>query len=209
MSCYRSICSGRLNVPPLQPTPFSNQHQLSLTIWAGLPVGGFLHQFETRLNSSWRSAQFIKWYAVLINVVEACFAINELTERKRNGTSGTGNAMGGGRLRSISRNMHFIIEMVMLQTNGLAIYGLLKPNTVLLVPYIVLHVVTLLLELNYFITRTALGWTWNRQPTSSANSTSSWKPKRGTTSLSMLVFVAFNLLIMIGAKFAATFHPAS
>nr|XP_029732246.1 uncharacterized protein LOC109425894 [Aedes albopictus] len=218
MSCYRSICSARLNVPPMQPTPFANQHQLSLTTWAGLPVGGFLHQFETRLNSSWRSAQFIKWYAVLINVVEACFAIHELTERKRIDSAargGNGAAMGaGGRFRNISRNMHFMMEMIMVQTNGLAIYGLLKPNTMLLLPYIVLHVVTLLLELNYFITRTALGWTWNRQPsaahsTSSSSSSQSWKPKCGTTSLSMLVFVAFNLLIMIGAKFATTVRPDS
>lgn len=75
-SCYRSVCSSRpsrQNVPPLQQLqgPSSNQHQLTLTAWAGLQNGGFLHQFETRLNSSWRAAQFIKWYAVLINVVEA------------------------------------------------------------------------------------------------------------------------------------------
>ncbi|XP_062559609.1 uncharacterized protein LOC134224289 [Armigeres subalbatus] len=191
MSCYRSICSGRLpKQQQQQRIPFSNQHQLSLTTWVGLPVGGFLHQFETRLNSSWRTALFIKWYAVLINVVEACFALHEMTERKRTGTGGNISSAGGGRFRCISRNMHFVTEMVMLQSNGMAIYGLLKPNTLLLVPYIVLHVITLVLELNYFITRTALGWTWDRPPTSgtSAHSMpSSWKPKRGTTSLSMLV----------------------
>ncbi|XP_065090947.1 uncharacterized protein LOC135711897 [Ochlerotatus camptorhynchus] len=217
-SCYRSVCSGRQNVPPLQQLqrPSSNEHQLTLTAWAGFENGGFLHQFETRLNSSWRTAQFIKWYAVLINVVEACFAIHEMMERKRNKDIGNG-AGGGGLFGFVGRNMHLMMEMVMLQSNGLAIYGLWKPNSSLLLPYIVLHIVTLLLELNYFITRTALGWTWNRQKQSTVASsgpsprpsTSAWTPEHGTTSLSMLVFVAFNLLIMIGAKFATTLDAAS
>ncbi|EDS28836.1 conserved hypothetical protein [Culex quinquefasciatus] len=78
--CFRSwSCSAsRQNV--LKPL---DQHQLTQTAAAAGSVGvtggpppppghfTFRRQFEARLNNSWRTALFIKWYAVLINVVEA------------------------------------------------------------------------------------------------------------------------------------------
>ncbi|EDS26416.1 conserved hypothetical protein [Culex quinquefasciatus] len=155
-SCFRSwSCSAsRRNV--LKPL---DQHQLTLTAAATGSVGvtggppppppghfTFRRQFEARLNNSWRTALFIKWYAVLINVVEAQY-------------------------------------------------------TTLLLPYYVLHVATLVLELNYVVIRVATAVSW----TGSGGKSGNHRRRTSTVrTLATLAYITFNLLIMIGAEFGTT-----
>ncbi|XP_039434033.1 uncharacterized protein LOC120416364 isoform X1 [Culex pipiens pallens] len=206
-SCFRSwSCSAsRRNV--LKPL---DQHQLTLTAAAGSvgvtggpppPPGHFTfrRQFETRLNNSWRTALFIKWYAVLINVVEAqCFAIYEIGKQKRHRRR---PAEGRFPDSAVRRNLHLAMATLMLLSSGAAIVGLLAQNTTLLLPYYFLHVATLVLELNYVVIRVATAVSWTGGGGKSGNH------RRHTSTvrtLATLAYITFNLLIMIGAEFGTT-----
>ncbi|XP_058832640.1 uncharacterized protein LOC131690713 [Topomyia yanbarensis] len=193
-TCYRSVCSGRRNVPPVLPEPL-NQPKLPLTS-AGVVEGvnSFLNQFEARLNSSWQNALFIKWYAVLINVVEACFTIHAIVKFGREETRGSGGSGSG----TISKYLHLLTKVMTGLSNVLAIIGILQPNCKYLLPYFLIHLAVLFLELHYLVVGTVLGWNLRKPRTRATRASvrSVWR------TLSMLTFVAFNLLIMIGARFA-------
>ncbi|XP_055631469.1 uncharacterized protein LOC129771636 [Toxorhynchites rutilus septentrionalis] len=191
-SCYRSVCSARQNVPPYQKT------QLTALVTGGTGDGrSLLRQLEARLNSSWWTACFIKWYAVLINVVEALLATHEILKWIRGRSRGS-HERTAILSDSVRHNLHLMTQIVMLLCNVSAIVGVIKSDFMLLLPYLLIHVTTLALEVNYFITGVALDWCLH---------TSTTKPSvvNGPTrqSLAVLAFVAFNLLIMIGATFSA------
>ncbi|XP_058464347.1 uncharacterized protein LOC131438365 isoform X2 [Malaya genurostris] len=202
VTCYRSVCSGRQNVPTLLHEPL-NQPQLPLASAAGLVDGvdSFLRQFEARLNSSWQNALFIKWYAVLINVVEACFTIYAIVKLRRDRVNGTGNSGSG----AISRCLYLLSKLMTVLSNVLAIVGILKAKSNYLLPYFLIHTVVLVLELNYYVVGTALRLGLRKPVTQSSGMVdrSIWR------ALSMLAFIAFNLLIMIGARFATAGSIAS
>ncbi|XP_055600907.1 uncharacterized protein LOC129749840 [Uranotaenia lowii] len=196
-SCYRSLCKSFRNPTLANPLPVLDGPGSD---GAGDLLPKMAHQFGTRFVNSWQMEFFIRWYAVLISLINACFALHDLFKRKRILVS-TGN---GSRISStFSHNVHMATQIVMLQCNVLAIIGIIKHNCTLLLPYIVIHLVILALELNYLIVGSALGWVFRKPPTASGRGRPAWR------SFSTLAFVAFNLLIMIGAKYAISSSTGS